>query len=690
MALQWDKADDLAVAFCKTLAADAVEKAGNGHPGAPISLAPAAYLLFNKIMQHNPADPKWIGRDRFVLSGGHASLLLYVQIFISGYGLEKSDLESLRTIGSITPGHPEYGHTTGVEMTTGPLGQGLASAVGMAMACRHTHGIFTPDKPIGEGLFDYRVYVTCGDGDLQEGVTSEACSIAGTQKLNNLIVIWDDNQISIEDDVRIAFTEDVLARYRAYGWHTIHVDWRGKDPYKEDVDALYQAILEAQTQTDKPTLIRISTIMAWPSPSKQGTGSAHGAALGADEIRGLKEALGINPDEQFGIPDELVESVREKARIRGQELSEKFEQEIKSWKESNPEKANILERLQKHEIPDNWTASLPSFNTGDKVATRSVSGKIINALNEVLPELWGGSADIAHSNNTDVKGVTSFLPENCGSKMFPANPYGRNLHFGVREHAMGAILNGIYLAGFHRPYGGTFFVFADYMRPSVRLAALMKLPVIYVWTHDSIGVGEDGPTHQPIEHLWSYRAIPNLNVVRPADARETVLAWKSAIESSDSPTALVLSRQNLPVLDCTKEAEEKGFSKGAYVISDSSKDLELSVILIATGSEVSLALEAKESLESEGIGTRVVSAPCLEWFTSQNAEYKESVLPSKVSKVSIEAGSVLGWRNYVGDSGASIGIDHYGESGAGDKIFEKFGFTVSHVVSEAKRIISAK
>lgn len=689
MTIQWDKNDDLAVAYAKAIAADAVEKAGSGHPGAPISLAPAAYLLFHKVMRHHPAKSNWLGRDRFVLSGGHASLILYVQLFMSGYGIELADLQALRTYGSLTPGHPEYGHTNGVEMTTGPLGQGLASAVGMAMAARRTHGLLDKDTPWGESLFDYRVYTTCGDGDLQEGVTAEACSLAGTQRLNNLIVIWDDNHISIEDDTKVAFTEDVLARYRAYGWHTIHVDWRNQTPYKEDVQALYDAICEAQAQTEGPTLIRLSTIMAWPCPTKQNTGAAHGAALGAQEIHGMKQALGIDPDATFQMPSELLTTLRHNLAEKANKIFAEWDAKYADWKIAHPTEAGLLDRIIKRELPANWLDAAPIFSDGEKVATRSASGKFLNAVADVLPELWGGSADIAHSNNTDMKNIPSFLPADRETGAYKADPYGRNLHFGIREHAMGAVMNGISLSGLHRPYGGTFFVFADYMRPAVRLAALMKQPAVYVWTHDSIGVGEDGPTHQPIEHIWAYRIIPGLDVVRPADARETVWAWKTILENTDRPAGLVLTRQNLPVLPGTANALEKGFAKGAYILNDTPDGLNLDVLLLATGSEVQLAVEAQTQIAAEGIGARVVSMPCLEWFAEQDKAYQESVLPSTVpARVSVEAGSVLGWHSLVGDKGKSIGIDHYGASGAADLLFKEFGITTQAVVQAAKECLA--
>lgn len=680
--------DQQAIAVSRALAADAVQRAGNGHPGTAISLAPAAYLLFHKAMRHDPADPHWLGRDRFVLSIGHSSMTLYNQLYLSGYPLQLEDIEQLRTWGSQTPGHPEYGHTPGVEMTTGPLGQGLASAVGMAMAARRERGLLDPDAPEGTSPFDHFVYVIAGDGCMQEGVTSEASSLAGTQHLGNLIAIWDDNRISIEDDTNIAFNEDVLARYEAYGWHTQHVDWtNGGTQYAEDVDALQAALQAAQAVTDRPSLIRLSTVMAWPCPTKQNTGAAHGSALGEEEIRALKEIIGIDPDVNFDYAAPVAAHTRAAARERAAQLRAAWEEDFAAWSAANPERAALLARLRAKELPEGWQDALPTFEVGAKLATRAASGQVLTALAGVLPELWGGSADLAGSNNTTMKGEPSFLPLDRQSAAFPGNPYGRTLHFGVREHAMGAILNGIAL-GLTRPYGGTFFVFADYMRPAVRLAALMGVPSIFVWTHDSVGVGEDGPTHQPIEHLTAYRAIPGLDVVRPADATETAYAWKALLEQRQHPAGLVLTRQNVPVLAETATTASAGVERGAYVLADTVGTPD--VILIATGSEVAVALEARAQLAQQGVTARVVSAPCLEWFAAQDEEYRESVLPSAVrARVSVEAGLTSCWAGYVGDCGRSVGIDHYGASASGAFLMDEYGVTPAHVAQAALESIAA-
>ncbi len=686
--LNWTDLDQRAVDVGRTLAADAVQKVGNGHPGTAISLSPLAYTLFQKVMRHDPSDPNWVGRDRFVLSIGHSSLTLYNQLYLAGYGLELEDIASLRTWGSLTPGHPEYGHTKGVEMTTGPLGQGLASAVGMAMASRRERGLLDPDAPKGESPFDHFVYVVGGEGCLEEGVTSEACSLAGTQHLGNLIFIYDDNRISIEDDTIIAFSEDVLMRYESYGWHTQHVDWtNGGSEYVEDVNGLYAAIEAAKAVTDRPSIIKLSTIMAWPSPTKQGTGAAHGAALGADEIVGLKKALGLDPEKSFDVADEVIEHTRKQAADNAAAARGEWEKQIAAWREANPERSALLDRLVAKELPEGWDDVLPTFEVGKSIATRAASGEVLSALAPVLPELWGGSADLAGSNNTTMKGEPSFLPADRVSEDWSGHEYGRTLHFGIREHGMGAIVNGIVLHGLTRAYGGTFFVFADYMRGAVRLAAVMNIPSIFVWTHDSIGVGEDGPTHQPVEHLWAYRAIPGLDIVRPADANETAAAWKGILERREGgPAGIILSRQNLPVLEGTSA---EGVDKGGYVLSDSPTGT-VDVQLLASGSEVSLAVESQKALAAEGIGARVISLPCLEWFTAQDAEYRNSViLPDVKARVSVEAGATFGWAQYVGEAGRSVGIDHYGASAAGDRLFEEFGFTVDHVVSAAKESIAA-
>ena len=676
--LQWTDLDQRAVDTGRALAADAVQKVGNGHPGTAVSLSPVAYLLFQKVMRSDPADPTWVGRDRFVLSIGHSSLTLYTQLYFAGYGLELGDLEALRTVGSKTPGHPEYGWTDGVEMTTGPLGQGIASSVGMAMASRRERGLLDPDAAPGESPFDHFIYTIVGEGCLQEGISSEASSLAGTQRLGNLIVIWDDNRISIEDDTNIAFNEDVEKRYESYGWHTQH---------EEDVDALYAAIQEAQKVTDRPSFIRLTTIMAWPSPTKQGTGAAHGSALGADEIKGLKEILGLDPEKDFQVADEVLSHTRSNAADRAAAAHETWDAAYASWREANPDRAALLDRLASRTLPEGWTDSLPVFGTEKAIATRAASGSVLSALADVLPELWGGSADLAGSNNTTMKGEPSFLPEDRQSEAFTGNLFGRTLHFGIREHAMGAIVNGIVLHGLTRAYGGTFFVFADYMRGAVRLAAVMEIPSIFVWTHDSVGVGEDGPTHQPVEHLWAYRAIPHLNVVRPADANETSQAWRGALETTDRPTALILSRQNLPVIDREKYASTEGVLRGAYVLADTEGTPD--VLLIATGSEVSVALEAKDLLAAKGVGARVVSAPCLEWFAAEDADYRESVIPKAVkARVSVEAGSTFGWAGIVGDAGRSVGIDHFGESADGALLLRKYGITPEAVAEAAEASIA--
>ena len=674
----WTDLDTRAVDTARLLAADAVQKVGNGHPGTAMSLAPLAYLLYQRIMRHDPTDPSWMGRDRFILSNGHTSLTQYCQLYLSGYGLELADLQALRTWGSLTPGHPEYGHTLGIEATTGPLGQGVGDAVGMAMASRRERGLLDPDAAFGESVFDHHIFVIAGDGCLEEGVSSEASSLAGHQQLGNLILIYDDNHISIEDDTNVAFSEDVIERYDAYGWHTQRVD------SGEDVVALERAIERAKEQIDRPSFICVRTIIGWPAPTKQNTGAAHGSALGEEEIRRTKEIMGYDPDVHFGVDDEVLGHAR-KVVERGQAAHAEWLTRFDAWSAANPEPAALLRRMSTRSLPDGWASNVPSFpaekdGKPNSVSTRSASGKILTALADVLPELWGGSADLAESNNTTMEGEPSFIPAEHQTKVWTGGPYGRTLHFGIREHAMGAIMNGIVLHGGTRVYGGTFLVFSDYMRPPVRLAALMKLPTIYVWTHDSIGLGGDGPTHQPIEHLAALRAIPGLDVVRPADANETAVCWRLTLEHPDRPTALVLSRQNLPVLDPVKV---ENAVKGGYVLEDASAGLP-AVILIATGSEVSLALKARERLEAEGRPTRVVSMPCKEWFAVQPSAYQQLVLPPDIkARVSIEAGVPQGWRELVGDSGEIVGIDHYGASAEGSVLFEQFGFTPDRVVAAA-------
>ncbi len=688
MNFTWTELDERAVTTARILAADAVEKAGSGHPGTAISLAPAAYLVFQRHLRFDPTDSKWLGRDRFVMSAGHSSLTQYISLYLADCGLELEDLQAFRTFKSSTPGHPEYRHTEFVEITTGPLGSGLASAVGMAMAQRRVRGMFDPDAPAGQSPFDYRVYVIAGDGCLQEGISSEASSLAGTQNLGNLIVIWDDNHISIEDDTSIAFNEDVLARYAAYGWHTQRVDWRTPEGYREDVSALNDAIEAAKAETGRPSIIALSTIIGWPTPEKQNTGAIHGSKLGDEALRGLKETLGVDPDKMFNVDQEAVAHARENAHQRGAQARETWDTALAKWEDNHPAEAQLLQRLQNRELPADWEASLPVFEAGKSIATRAASGQVLNALAPVLPELWGGSADLAGSNNTYMKGEPSFLPTERSSEMFSGNPYGRNLHFGVREHAMGAMLNGIALEGLTRPYGGTFFVFSDYMRGAVRLAALMNLPVTSVWTHDSVGVGEDGPTHQPVEHLAAYRAIPNLAIVRPADANETAQAW-AAVLRKDEPAGLILTRQNLPVFDRVGEglAEAKLVERGGYVLADCEGTPD--IILMASGSEVQYAMGARAALAEEGINARVVSMPCMEWFDAQDADYRESVLPAAVrARVSIEAGIAMPWLKYLGCDGQAISIEGFGEVGSADELFEYFGLNAENVTKVAKEVLA--
>ena len=674
----WTELDDRAVAYARALAADAVQKAGNGHPGTAMSLAPVAYSLFQRHLVHDPSDPHWLGRDRFILSCGHSSLTLYIQLYLSGYGLEMKDLESFRTWGSLTPGHPEYGHTAGVEMTTGPLGQGVATAVGMAMAARYERGLLDPDAPANASIFDHSIWVICSDGDLQEGVSAEAHSLAGTQELGNLNIIYDDNRISIEGDTHNAFTEDVSARYRAYGWHVIEVS-AAKDG-NVDLVALDAAMVAAKQETKKPTLIRMSSVIAWPAPKAQGTAASHGSALGEDEVKATKVALGLNPDEHFAMPPEVLSHAR-LVKERGAQSRKDWDSNFANWKTTHPDRAILLERLRNRELPAGWDSDIPVFATGKDVATRAASGEVINALSKKLPEFWGGSSDLAGSNNTSIKGGGSFLPSS--SAIEGANPYGRIIHFGIREHAMGSILNGIALHGLTRSFGGTFAVFSDYMRPAVRLAALMNIASTFVWTHDSIGVGEDGPTHQPIEHFAALRAIPGLDVVRPGDANEVAEAWKKILVRGRA-TGILLSRQNLPVFNRTECAPASGTAHGAYILKDAENPR---AILIATGSEVSLAIDAQAALAAEGINVRVVSAPCLEWFAEQDQEYKNSVLSPGVVKVSIEVGIAQGWRELIGDSGVAISLEHYGASADAKRLFKEFGFSVDNIVAQVKKAI---
>ena len=672
----WSELDDRAVAYARALAADAVQNVGNGHPGTAMSLAPVAYLLFQHHLVHDPSDPSWLGRDRFILSCGHSSLTLYTQLFYSGYGLEMEDLKTFRTWGSLTPGHPEFGHTAGVEMTTGPLGQGVATAVGMAMAARYERGLLDPNAAPGSSLFDHSIWVICSDGDLQEGVSAEASSLAGTQELGNLNVIYDDNQISIEGDTHNAFTEDVSMRYRAYGWHVIDVATAADG--NVDIAALDAAMVAAKKESTKPTLIRLKTVIAWPAPTLRGTGKSHGSALGEAEIAATKLLLGLKPDEHFAMPNEVLTHVRQ-VKARGTARRSEWNIAFGVWSSANTDAATLLQRLQKRELPANWDSDLPVFESGKDIATRAASGEVLQAIAARLPELWGGSADLAGSNNTSIEGGGSFLPTTSVIK--GANPYGRIIHFGIREHAMGSIINGITLHGLTRSFGGTFAVFSDYMRPAVRLAALMNIPSTFVWTHDSIGVGEDGPTHQPIEHFAALRAIPGLDIVRPGDANEVVHAWRQII-IRNRPAGILLSRQNLPVFDRKVCTPANGTAKGAYVLKDAQNPV---AILIATGSEVSLALDVQSALSSEGVNVRVVSAPCLEWFAEQDAAYKESVLPSSISlKISIEVGIAQGWRELIGDAGIAISLEHYGASADAKRLFKEFGFSVESIVARVK------
>jgi transketolase len=680
----WTEVDSAAVDTVRVLAADAVQKVGNGHPGTAMSLAPLAYTLFQRAMRHDPSDTHWLGRDRFILSCGHSSLTLYIQLYLGGFGLELSDIESLRTWGSKTPGHPEFRHTTGVEITTGPLGQGLASAVGFAMAARYERGLFDPDAAEGTSPFDHHIYVIASDGDMEEGVTSEASSLAAVQQLGNLIVFYDHNEISIEDDTHIALCEDTAARYEAYGWHVQHVEGG------ENVVAIEDAIAKAKAVTDKPSFISVRTIIGYPAPKLMNTGKAHGSALGDEEVAAVKKILGFDPDKKFEVRDEVIAHTRELVQ-RGKEAHEKWNSDFEAWAQREPERKKLLDRLTAEKLPDGWDADIPHWEPGDKaLATRAASGKVLNAVGPHLPELWGGSADLAGSNNTTMDNVKSFGPPSITTKDYTADWYGRTLHFGIREHAMGSILSGIVLHGPTRAYGGTFLQFSDYMRPAVRLAALMDIDTIYVWTHDSIGLGEDGPTHQPIEHLAALRAIPKLSVVRPADANETAYAWRTVLArgNGSGPVGLILTRQGVPILEGTNY---EGVAKGGYILgkeADGREDQEPDVVLIATGSEVQLAVEAQKLLAAKDIVARVVSMPCVEWFESQSDEYRNSVLPPSVSaRVAVEAGIAQCWHKLVGDTGEIVSIEHYGESADAKTLFREFGFTPEAVVDAAERTL---
>ena len=698
--LEWTELDRRAVDTPRILAMDAVQKVGNGHPGTAMSLAPVAHMLFQKVMRHDPSDPAWVARDRFVLSAGHTSITLYTQLYLGGWGLSLEDLQGLRVFGSRTPGHPEHGHTAGVETTTGPLGQGVGNAVGMAMAARRERGLFDPDAPPRESIFDHHVYCIASDGDLQEGVSAEVSSLAGHQQLGNLVLIYDDNEISIEDDTDIAFSEDVAARYAAYGWHVQEVDWtNGGQGYTEDVQALWDAIQEAKTVTDRPSFIRLRTIIAWPAPNAQGTGKAHGSALGADEVRATKELLGgFDPDKSFEVAEDVLAHTRSLVQ-RGSAAHTVWQESFDAWAQANPERRDLLARMSERRLPDGWADALPTFEADPKgVATRKASGEVLSAIAPVLPELWGGSADLAESNNTTPKGEPSFVPLEHVTKMWPGDPYGRVLHFGIREHAMGSVMNGIALHGGTRVYGGTFLVFSDYMRPSVRLASVMQLPVVYVWTHDSIGLGEDGPTHQPVEHLSALRAIPNLAVVRPADANETAVAWKTVLENPTQPHALALTRQNVPTFPRGVDgyADASHAAHGGYVLleadepGDGVAGATPDVILVATGSEVQIAVEARTVLADRGVRARVVSMPCREWFDAQEQSYRDSVLPPEVkARVSVEAGVKMSWEGLVGDAGRCVSLEHFGASAQYTELYEKFGFTAAAVVSAAEDSIRA-
>ncbi|SOC54514.1 transketolase family protein [Ornithinimicrobium cerasi] len=703
----WTDLDVRAVDTVRVLAADAVENVGNGHPGTAMSLAPLAYLLYQNVMRHDPSDPHWLGRDRFVLSAGHSSLTQYLQLYLSGYGLEMSDLKALRTWGSKTPGHPEVHHTTGVEITTGPLGSGLASAVGMAMAQRRQRGMLDPDAAPGESPFDHHVWVVASDGDLMEGVSSEASSLAGHQELANLTVVYDQNFISIEDDTDISFSEDVAKRYEAYGWHVETIDWRGsagdsggatedregvetrEGGYVEDVDTLHAALQASRTRTDRPTLIVLRTVIAWPAPTARDTGASHGSALGSDEIAATKTLLGFDPGQAFPEEPEVLAHARRVVE-RGQQAHATWQESFDAWRDANPETASLLDRLLAKELPEGLDAALPVFDADEKgMATRKASGEVLTALAPVMPELWGGSADLAGSNNTTMKGEPSFVPESRATDMFPGHRYGRTLHFGIREHGMGMILNGIVLEGLTRPYGGTFLVFSDYMRPAVRLAAVQQLPVIYVWTHDSIGLGEDGPTHQPVEHLAALRAIPGLDVVRPADANETAVAWRTILATVDHPAALALTRQNVPTFDRTVMGAAEGTARGGYVLAEADGG-EPQVVLIGTGSEVQLAVGARAELQAAGIPTRVVSMPCREWFDAQDQAYRDEVLPPAVrARVSVEAGIAQGWRELVGDAGRIVSLEHFGASADEKTLYREFGITVEAVAAAAQESLRA-
>jgi transketolase len=689
--LDWTDLDRRGVDTARVLAMDAVQKVGNGHPGTAMSLAPVAYTLFQKAMRHNPADPDWPGRDRFVLSAGHSSITLYTQLYLAGFGLELDDLKALRTWGSKTPGHPEHGHTAGVETTTGPLGQGVGNAVGMAMAARRERGLFDPDAAPGESVFDHHIYAICSDGDLEEGVSSEASSLAGTQKLGNLTLIYDDNDISIEGDTDVAFTEDVPARYAAYGWDVHRIDWtNGGTRYEENVQELWDALEKARATTDRPSFIALKTVIAWPAPHAQGTGKAHGSALGEEEVAATKKILGFDPEQTFEVPPEVIAHTRAVLE-KGKRAEAEWQGRFDAWAADNPDRRELFDRMQTRSLPAGWEKALPSFDADPKgVATRKASGEVLSGIAPELPELWGGSADLAESNNTTPKGASSFIPAELSTKDFSGDIYGRVLHFGIREHGMGSIMNGIALHGGTRVYGGTFLTFSDYMRGAVRLASLMQLPVIYVWTHDSIGLGEDGPTHQPVEQLAALRAIPGLDVVRPGDANETVAAWQAILENTGNPAGLILTRQNVPTFPRGSQgfSSTDGVARGAYVLIDAEGGSP-DVILIGTGSELQLAVQARELLAEKGISARVVSMPCREWFDRQEQSYRDTVLPPIVkARVSVEAAVSMGWREVVGSTGRMVSLEHYGASADYATIYREFGITAEAVALAAEGSIS--
>lgn len=697
--LNWTELDDRAVDTVRVLAADAVEKAGNGHPGTAMSLAPAAYLLFHKVIRHDPSQPEWTGRDRFVLSPGHSSLTLYIQLFLSGYGLEIEDLQSLRTWGSKTPGHPEYRHTAGVEITTGPLGQGLAASVGFAFAQRRQRGLFDADAAPGTSPFDHTIWVVASDGDMQEGVTAEASSLAGHQELGNLVVIYDQNHISIEDDTDVAFSEDVLGRYEAYGWHVQRVDWTKTGEYVEDVAELYSALMTAKKETSRPSIIALRTIIGWPAPNKKNTGAIHGSALGADEVAAVKKELGFDPEKSFVVDQVVLDHARETVE-RGHELHAEWKKSFDSWKDSNPDAAATLDRIASRTLPSGWEQNLPVFEAGKAVATRKASGKVLNAVAAELPELWGGSCDLAGSTNTAFEDGSSFIPTSRQTDMWKGSPYGRTLHFGIREHAAAAIVNGIVMHSSTRAFSATFLIFSDYQRPAIRLGALMGVPSIYIWTHDSIGLGEDGPTHQPVEQLASLRAIPGLDVVRPGDANEVSAAWRSILENTANPAGLVLTRQDIPTFERGdgeagngRFGSAEGVARGAYVLAEAERDgsdTTPDVVLIGTGSELQLAVEAREKLRKQGVAARVVSMPCLEWFNKQDSAYREKILPAAIrARVSVEAGIALGWRELVGDAGRSVSLEHFGASADYQTLFNEFGITTDAVVAAAHDSVAA-